>query len=72
VAKNEVASADVGRVRQLLCGQHPARCEPILDRSELFYVGGGGRSGLDVRDQMRESLIWTLKIAKTASSIVWC
>jgi hypothetical protein len=53
VAKNEVTSADLGRVRQLLCGQQPTRGEPVLNGRELFYVGGGRSSGVDVCDQMR-------------------
>src|SRR3954467_10679713 len=60
MARNEVAATNVGRVRQLLCGQHPARCKPVLDGRNLFEVGGGGRSGVDLRDQMREPLVATL------------
>jgi hypothetical protein len=45
----------------LLGGQHPARVKPFLDGRKLFDVGGCGRSRMDIRDQMRESLIATLR-----------
>ena len=45
----------------MLGGQKPASCKPLLDGCKLFYVGGGGRSRVDVRDQMRESFVTTLR-----------
>jgi hypothetical protein len=61
VAKNEVAATYVGGVRQLEGGQHPVRRKPPLDGRKLFYVGGGGCSCVDVRDQMRRSLVAALR-----------
>ena len=45
----------------MLGGQKPASCKPLLDGCKLFDVGGGGRSRVDVRDQMRESFVTTLR-----------
>jgi hypothetical protein len=36
-------------------------CEPFLDGRKLFDVGGGGYSCVDVGDQMRNSLVATLR-----------
>jgi hypothetical protein len=61
VARNQVAATDVGGIRQLLGGQKPALRKPFLDGTKLFYVGGGGRSGADVGDQMRQPFVATLR-----------
>ena len=49
MARKEVA-ADLRGVRKLLGGQKPALRKPFLDRTKLFYVGGGW-SRVDVCDE---------------------
>ena len=61
MAPNEVATADVSGVRQLLGGQKPAFRKPFLHVTKLFYVGGGGRIHVDVSDQMRQPFVATLR-----------